>query len=58
MPRQVLDTKKGLPIMLSLLYLEMASRINFPMAGVNLPQHFMARPTGLPAPCGSPSSNL
>ena len=41
---QVLDRKRGLPIMMSLLYLELARRVRFPMAGVNLPSHFMARP--------------
>lgn len=34
----------GIPITLSLVYLEVARRVGLPMAGVNLPLHFMLRP--------------
>lgn len=41
---RVLDTKRGIPISLSLVYMEVAARVGLPMAGVNLPAHFMIRP--------------
>jgi len=42
---QVLDRRSGIPITLSLVYLELAKRIDFPMAGVGMPGHFLVRPT-------------
>lgn len=42
---EVLDRRVGIPITLSLVYLELAQRIDFPMAGVSLPGHFLIRPT-------------
>lgn len=42
---QVLDRRTGIPITLSLVYLELANRIDFPMAGVGMPGHFLVRPT-------------
>ncbi|MDB9529164.1 transglutaminase-like domain-containing protein [Oscillatoria sp. CS-180] len=42
---QVLDRRTGIPITLSLVYLELAQRIDFPMAGVGMPGHFLVRPT-------------
>jgi regulator of sirC expression with transglutaminase-like and TPR domain len=42
---QVLDRRTGIPITLSLVYLELAKRIDFPMAGVAMPGHFLLRPT-------------
>lgn len=42
---QVLDRRTGIPITLSLVYLELARRIGFPMAGVSMPGHFLIRPT-------------
>ncbi|MGF1459057.1 MAG: SirB1 family protein [Leptolyngbyaceae cyanobacterium] len=42
---QVLDRRTGIPITLSLVYLELAKRIDFPMAGVGMPGHFLVRPT-------------
>ncbi|NEQ45709.1 MAG: tetratricopeptide repeat protein [Leptolyngbya sp. SIOISBB] len=42
---QVLDRRTGIPITLSLVYLELATRIGFPMAGVGMPGHFLVRPT-------------
>lgn len=41
---QVIDRRTGIPITLSLLYLEIAARIDFPMVGVNMPGHFLIRP--------------
>ena len=41
---QVIDRRLGIPITLSLVYLEIARRIDFPMVGVGLPGHFLIRP--------------
>jgi regulator of sirC expression with transglutaminase-like and TPR domain len=41
----VLDRRKGIPISLALVYLELAKRVDFPMAGVGMPGHFLVRPT-------------
>lgn len=41
----VLHRRVGIPITLSLVYLELAKRIGFPMAGVGMPGHFLIRPT-------------
>ncbi|MDZ4668345.1 MAG: transglutaminase-like domain-containing protein [bacterium] len=38
---QVLETKKGNPILLAAIYLLVAQRLNIPIFGVNLPQHFV-----------------
>jgi regulator of sirC expression with transglutaminase-like and TPR domain len=43
---QVIDRRTGIPITLSLVYLEIARRINFPMVGVGMPGHFLVRPVG------------
>ncbi|MGB3787130.1 MAG: tetratricopeptide repeat protein [Phormidesmis sp.] len=40
----VLDRKLGIPISLSLVYLEIARRLRFPMVGVGMPGHFLIRP--------------
>jgi len=40
----VLDRRTGIPITLSLVYLEVARRIDFPMVGVGMPGHFLIRP--------------
>lgn len=45
---QVLEMKKGNPISLSLIYLELANRLKIPVYGVNLPQHFVLAYTQLP----------
>jgi hypothetical protein len=37
----LLETKKGNPVSLSVLYLILASRIKMPVYGINLPQHFV-----------------
>ncbi|MBD2426363.1 tetratricopeptide repeat protein [Phormidium sp. FACHB-1136] len=42
----VLHRRVGIPITLSLVYLELAQRIGFPMVGVGMPGHFLIRPTG------------
>jgi regulator of sirC expression with transglutaminase-like and TPR domain len=39
----VLERRKGLPILLAVLYLEMAWRISLPLQGVGLPGHFIVR---------------
>lgn len=41
----VIERRLGIPITLSLVYLELAKRVGFPMAGVGLPGHFLIRPT-------------
>ena len=38
---QVLELKKGNPISLSIVYLEIARRLNLPIYGVNLPKNFI-----------------
>jgi regulator of sirC expression with transglutaminase-like and TPR domain len=42
---EVIERRMGIPITLSLLYLEIAKRIDFPMVGVGMPGHFIIRPT-------------
>ncbi len=39
----VLDRRKGIPISLSVLYMEVARRAGFPVAGVGLPGHFIVK---------------
>jgi regulator of sirC expression with transglutaminase-like and TPR domain len=41
---EVIDRRTGIPITLSLVYLEVARRLDFPMIGVNMPGHFLIRP--------------
>jgi regulator of sirC expression with transglutaminase-like and TPR domain len=41
---QVIDRRTGIPITLSLVYLEVAQRLEFPMVGVGMPGHFLIRP--------------
>jgi regulator of sirC expression with transglutaminase-like and TPR domain len=41
---EVIDRRTGIPITLSLVYLSVAQRINFPMVGVGMPGHFLLRP--------------
>ena len=40
----VIDRRTGIPITLSLVYLEIAKRIHFPMVGIGMPGHFIIRP--------------
>jgi regulator of sirC expression with transglutaminase-like and TPR domain len=37
----VLENKRGNPIMLAIIYMLIAQRLNIPIYGVNLPQHFV-----------------
>ncbi len=39
----VLDRKQGIPISLSVVYIEVARRINFPAFGVGFPGHFIVK---------------
>ena len=41
---EVLARRVGIPITLSLIYMELARRVGLPMVGVNLPSRFMIRP--------------
>ena len=40
----VIERRTGIPITLSVIYLEVAQRLNFPMVGVGMPGHFLIRP--------------
>ncbi len=40
----VIDRRLGIPITISLVYLEVARRLDFPMVGINMPGHFLIRP--------------
>lgn len=42
---RVLERRVGIPITLALIYLEVAQRLDFPMAGVGMPGHFLVCPT-------------
>jgi regulator of sirC expression with transglutaminase-like and TPR domain len=39
----VLDRRVGIPITLSTVYIEIARRLNFPIAGVGMPGHFLVK---------------
>jgi regulator of sirC expression with transglutaminase-like and TPR domain len=41
---EVIDRRTGIPITLSLVYLAIAQRLDFPMVGVGMPGHFLIRP--------------
>jgi regulator of sirC expression with transglutaminase-like and TPR domain len=41
---ETIDRRQGIPITLSVIYLEVAKRINFPMVGIGMPGHFLIRP--------------
>lgn len=41
---EVIDRHTGIPITLSLVYMEVARRIDFPMVGIGMPGHFLIRP--------------
>jgi regulator of sirC expression with transglutaminase-like and TPR domain len=43
---QVLDRRIGIPITLSVIYLELARRLHLPMKGIGLPGHFVVRYDG------------
>ncbi len=40
----VIERKVGIPISLSVIYLAIAQRLNFPMVGIGMPGHFLIRP--------------
>ena len=40
---QILETKRGIPISLSVVYLLVSKRLNLPVMGVGLPGHFMLK---------------
>src|SRR6476660_24453 len=40
---RVIDDREGLPITLSVLYIELASRLGLKVEGVGLPAHFVVR---------------
>lgn len=44
----VIDSKKGSPISLSILYIEVAQRLKIPIYGINLAEHFVLAYTKLP----------
>jgi regulator of sirC expression with transglutaminase-like and TPR domain len=46
----VLERRRGLPILLSVVYLEAARRAGVPLAGVGLPGHFVVGHFGAPQP--------
>ncbi len=41
---EVINRRTGIPITLSLVYMEVARRIEFPMVGIGMPGHFLIRP--------------
>ena len=41
---KVIDRETGIPISLSVVYLAVAKRLNFPMVGIGMPGHFLIRP--------------
>lgn len=41
---EVIDRRTGIPLTLSIIYLEIAKRIDFPMVGIGMPGHFIIRP--------------
>lgn len=40
----VLERKSGIPLTLSIVYLALAERLDFPMVGIGMPGHFIIRP--------------
>jgi regulator of sirC expression with transglutaminase-like and TPR domain len=43
---EVLDRRRGIPISLGIVYMEVARRLGLPIVGVNLPGHFVVRYPG------------
>lgn len=41
---EVIDRRRGIPITLAVVYLEIARRLDFPMVGIGMPGHFLIRP--------------
>jgi regulator of sirC expression with transglutaminase-like and TPR domain len=40
----VIERRRGIPLTLSIVYLEIAKRIEFPMVGIGMPGHFLIQP--------------
>lgn len=47
---KVIERRRGLPILLSVLTIEVARRAGFEMAGIAFPNHFLVSPTGVEPP--------
>ena len=47
---EVLRRRRGLPILLSVVYVEVGRRAGIPLAGVSLPSHFLVRHLGESSP--------
>ena len=45
----MLERRLGIPITLSVLYMEVGQRLGLPLAGINFPSHFLIKCTALPA---------
>jgi regulator of sirC expression with transglutaminase-like and TPR domain len=43
---EVIDRRRGIPITLSIVYMEVARRLGFPLEGVGFPGHFLVRHGG------------
>ncbi len=41
---EVIERRTGIPITLSVIYLEIARRLSFPMVGIGMPGHFLLQP--------------
>src|ERR1035437_5659685 len=59
----VLESKKGNPLLLSIIYTIVAQSLDIPIYGVNLPEHFILcyvdlEHTGLPAKAGNDDNNV
>ncbi len=52
----VLENRRGNPIMLAVVYMLIAQRLNMPVYGVNLPQHFVLGYKDLPESMTNPES--
>ncbi len=44
---RVIDTRRGIPISLSVIWLDVAATLDWPLTGVGLPGHFMLRHPGM-----------
>ena len=45
---RVMERKTGIPVSLSVIWLDLAARLGWPFAGMNMPGHFLIRATGGP----------
>ncbi len=55
---KVLETKKGLPILLSHVVVSVAQRLDLPIVGVQIPGRYMAKYHGPSAPKGFPQEDI